>query len=326
MSSSASAALLALLCLLLASLFSSSSAQSSSSTSSSGGAVYSGYSLSSSGDPASTTYQTDDTPAAVAQSSPPDVHLNATVHVGEIDLTVSNISAKINLDAQVLSLLQFNAGVSASIDRVSLLIQEVDAEVVLEARLENLVLMIGDVLDSIDLNPVIATLASEVGGAVTDLAGGLDGSSSTGSSTASSNTPSLQASPITPLATIAPIENSVQLTHNVLYSINDYQGKTHTNRVLLNNGSIADERLDANGRTVSTSVIGFYKTSMTYSGQTSAATVNGLPVEQQEWVYSPFTGLSVVCVVDVNASSGSVVSAQVISEGFGGGESTITTP
>ena len=131
--------------------------------------MYSGYSLSSSGDPASTTYQTDATPSAVAPSSPPDVHLNATVHVGEIDLTVSNISAKINLDAQVLSLLQFNAGVSASIDRVSLLIQEVDAEVRLEARLSNLVLMIGDVLDSIDLNPLIATLATEVGGAVTDL-------------------------------------------------------------------------------------------------------------------------------------------------------------
>lgn len=311
--------LLSLLSLLLLSLLPLLSAQSSSS----GGAVYTGYSLSSSGDPSSTTYQTDDTPAATPQYSAPDVHLNATVHVGEIDLTVSNITAKINLDAQVLNLLQFNAGVSASIDRVSLLIQSVDAEVLLEARLENLVLMIGDVLDSIDLNPVIATLASEVGHAVTDLAGGLT------SSTGGGNTPSMQATPMSPMATvqsIQPIANSVELVNNILYSINDYSGRTHTNRVLLNNGSIADERLDNNGRTLSTTLVGHYKTDMTYSGQTSAATVSGVSVEQQEWLYTPFVGLSVVCLIDVNATTGSVVSAQVVSESFGGGESTITTP
>ena len=305
-----------LLCVLLLSLLPLLSAQSSSS----GGAVYTGYSLSSSGDPASTTYQTDDVPAAVPQSSPPDVHLNATVHVTEIDLTVSNITAKINLDAQVLNLLQFNAGVSASIDRVRLLVQEVDAEVLLEARLENLVLMIGDVLDSIDLNPVIATLAGEIGNAVTDLGNDLSSSSSTAA------TPAVQVAPLSPMATVQPIANDIALVDNILYSINDYSGATHTNRVLLNNGSIADERLDANGRVLSTTLVGQYKSEMTYSGHTTAATVDGQAVEQQEWLYTPFAGLSVVCVVDVNADTGLVVSAQVVSESFGGGESTITTP
>ena len=312
-----SLSLLSLLCFLLLSLLPLLSAQYSSS---SGGAVYNGYSLSSSGDPASTTYQTDDTPAAVPnQRTQPDVHLNATVHVSEIDLTVSNITAKINLDAQVLNLLQFNAGVSASIDRVRLVIQEVDAEVLLEARLENLVLMISDVLDSIDLNPVIATLAGEVGNAVTNLADGL--TSSTGSAT-----PALQATPLTPMATIQPITNSINLVNNVLYSINDYSGQTHTNRVLLTNGSIADERLDGNGRILYTTLVGYYKTDMTYNGQTTAATVNGMSVEQQEWVYTPMVGLSVVCLIDVNATTGSVVSAQVMSESFGGGDSTVATP
>ena len=306
--------LLSLLALLLISILPLLSAQSSSS----GGAVYTGYSLSSSGDPASTTYETDSTPPAVNQVSPPDVHLNATVHVGEIDLTVSNITAKINLDAQVLNLLQFNAGVDASIDRVKLLIQSVDAEVILEARLENLVLMIGDVLDSIDLNPVIATLAGEVGNAVTSLANGL--TSSTSSSSTGGNTP------MATLSTIAPIHNNIQLTNNILYSINDYSGQTHTNRVLLNNGSIADQRLDANAQVTSTALIGYYKTDMTYTGQTTSTTVNGVAVEQQEWVYTPFVGLSVVCLVDVDSNNGGVVSTQVISESFGGGESTVSTP
>jgi hypothetical protein len=64
------------------------------------------------------------------------------VHVGEIHIEVQNLTAKINLDAQVLQLLSFNAGVDLSIDRVNLLIQNVTAKVILEARLANLVLMI----------------------------------------------------------------------------------------------------------------------------------------------------------------------------------------
>lgn len=64
------------------------------------------------------------------------------MHVGEISIDVQNLTAKINLDAQVLQLLQFNAGVDLSISRVRLLIQNVTAKVVLEARLANLVLMI----------------------------------------------------------------------------------------------------------------------------------------------------------------------------------------
>ena len=66
----------------------------------------------------------------------------ASVSVGEIHIEVQNLTAKINLDAQVLQLLSFNAGVDLSIQRVNLLIQNVTAKVLLEARLANLVLMI----------------------------------------------------------------------------------------------------------------------------------------------------------------------------------------
>lgn len=68
--------------------------------------------------------------------------IQASVHVGEINIEVQNLTAKINLDAQVLQLLSFNAGVDLSISRVQLLIQNVTAKVYLEARLANLVLMI----------------------------------------------------------------------------------------------------------------------------------------------------------------------------------------
>lgn len=92
---------------------------------------YIGYSLSSTGDTADDViYSTDSTPANVSTTDPPpDVELNATVSVGEIDIVVSNLTAKVNLEVQVLQLLQFNAGVDASIDRVSLTIKNVTAQV-----------------------------------------------------------------------------------------------------------------------------------------------------------------------------------------------------
>lgn len=129
-----------------------------SSTPSSSGA-YTDYSFTLTGDPDSVIYSTSNTNPNPPNYPPPDVYLNASVHVSEISISVSKLSAKINLDAQVLTLLQFNAGVDLSIDAVNLLIQNVTAEVLLEARLENLVMMINDTLDSVDLNPSLATLA-----------------------------------------------------------------------------------------------------------------------------------------------------------------------
>src|SRR4051812_28394221 len=162
---------------------------------------YIGYSLAAEGDPESVVYATNSTTPNVSTTNPiPDVFLNASVHVGEISLVVENITAKINLQADVLQLLSFKAGVTASIDRVSLLIQNVNAKVLLEARLSNLVLMIGDVLDSLDLNPVLATLGQDLGSIVNTTVGAVSG------------------------ATSAVEARSYNLIHNILYSINDYSG------------------------------------------------------------------------------------------------------
>lgn len=104
---------------------------------------YIGYRLDQRGDPESAVYETANTNTDVDDTLPvdPDVYLNASVSVGEIDIEVDNITAKVNLQAQVLNLLNIRAGVDVSIDRVRLTIQNVSAKVLLEARLENIVTM-----------------------------------------------------------------------------------------------------------------------------------------------------------------------------------------
>ena len=267
---------------------------------------YIGYSLSSSGDPESATYSTDSTPANVSTTNPPpDVFLNATVSVNEIDLTVSNLTAKINLDAQVLSLLDFNAGVSASIDRVELLIQNVSANVVLEARLENVVSMIGDVLDSLDLNPVLATLGQDVGQIVNTTVGGLTGAA--GGLTSRD-------------AAADPLGYNV--AHGILYSVNNYAGQTHTNRMLTQSGSIVDQSLDNDGRVTKTVTVGDYKSDMSPNGYETTVTRDGQEVKELEYTYNPFPGLSAVSAIYFDAQ-GVVLGTQVLSESSAGGTSTV---
>ena len=277
---------------------------------------YIGYTLSSSGDPESATYSTDSTPANVSTTNPPpDVFLNATVHVTEIDLTVSNLTAKINLDAQVLSLLDFNAGVSASIDRVELLIQNVDANVVLEARLENVVSMIGDVLDSLDLNPVLATLGQDVGEIINTTVGGLTGATgSTGSTGSNSSLSSRDNNAADPLG--------YNIAHGILYSVNNYAGQTHTNRMLTQTGSIVDQSLDNNGRVTKTAMVGSYATDMQPNGYEITVTRDGREVREVEYTYKPFPGLSAISAIYFDAQ-GVVVGTQVLAESSAGGTSTV---
>jgi hypothetical protein len=236
---------------------------------------YTGYSLNQHGDPLDVTYSTASTPANVSTLDPePDVYLNASVHVGIIQLTVDNITAKVNLDAQVLQLLKFNAGVDASIDRVQLTILNITAEVLLEARLGNLVLMINDVLKSLDLNPILATLGKDlnhiVNTTVGSLGGVLGGSNKNGNrgsqpaKGSGGRSGSLQARDL-------PAE-SYQLAHNILYSINDYSGHTHTNRVLAQNGSIIDYSLNDDGHPYHTQIVGDYLHDMQFVSLTHVHT------------------------------------------------------
>ncbi|KAF2810757.1 uncharacterized protein BDZ99DRAFT_288440 [Mytilinidion resinicola] len=260
---------------------------------------YIGYSLTQRGDNDDVLYETANTNANVSTLDPePDVYLNATVHVGEIDITVSNLTAKINLDAQVLSLLKLNAGVIAHIDRVFLQIQNVSAKVSLEARLGNLVLMINDILSSLDLNPILATVGNDVGSIVNTTVGGLT----------------------TPSNTLK--ERSYNLEHNILYAVNDYSGHTHTNRVLAQNGDIVTESLDDNGELSRVTVTGHYLSDMTFNGYNESTTADGKAARRLEYVYVPFNGLSVVSEVFVD-ESGAVLRTQVLSEASGGGSSSI---
>ncbi|KAK1756416.1 hypothetical protein QBC47DRAFT_460242 [Echria macrotheca] len=271
---------------------------------------YIGYRLERRGDPESAIYETANTNVNVLPVEP-DVYLNASVSVGHIGIEVDNITAKVNLDAQVLKLLHFSAGVDASIDRVKLTIENVSAKVELEARLENVVTMIGNVLDSIDLNPIIATLGQDVAHIVNNtldtIGGPINGSSGGGSASHQKRS-----------------ELSYNLEHNVLYSVNDYEGKTHTNRVLAQNGSLIDEFLDNDGTETGRKIVGFYSRDMTFNGHNKTISVDGEVKEYElQYVYTPFVGIEVTSWIYLD-TTGKVTRTQVIAEGFGGGSSTIS--
>ncbi|KAL0256127.1 hypothetical protein SLS55_008519 [Diplodia seriata] len=274
---------------------------------------YVGYSLTDTGDADSAVYETANTKANTSVDvPPPDVFLNASVHVGEIDIEVLNLTAKVNLAAQVLSLLDFNAGVDASVDRVSLTIQNVTAKVILEARLANLVAMIESILDSLDLNPILATLGnglSEITGDLTDSLSG-DSSSSSSSSSTSSNLQSRE-----------DLE-SFQLENNILYSVNDYSGNTHTNRKLAQNGAIIDQSLDNDGNVLSEKTVGSYDRDMSFTGREHETEFEGQKVTERMYEYHPFPGLEAFSAIYVN-DAGDVVGTQIVSEIGGGGTSSI---
>ncbi|TGJ86455.1 hypothetical protein E0Z10_g2286 [Xylaria hypoxylon] len=271
---------------------------------------YFGYELHQRGDPESTNYETASTPG-VDLPVEPDVFLNATVSVGEIDIEVNNLTAKINLDAKVLNLLHFTAGVDASINRVRLSIQNVSAKVHLEARLGNVVQMVGDVLNVIDLNPIVATLGQGVGDIVGNVTGDLGGSTTTTTSAASSATNTKRGS----------LDYNIQ--HNILYSINNYSGKTHTNRILGQNGTLYDVSLDNEGDEHGRQAVGYYSTDMTFTGHNRTITIDGQTEFELGYRYTPFPGLEITANIYMTPQ-GRVVKAQVVAEAEGGGTSTIS--
>ena len=292
---------------------------------------YIGYKLRRDGDQDSAVYETSDTPSnATAATLPPDVYLNASVHVGELDINVQNLTAQINIAAQVLSLLKFNAGVDASIDRVSLTIQNVTAEVMLEARLENLVRMIDDVLDSLDLNPLLATIGQDVGQIANTTVGALNGAGGGGGATTTTNSGATKRDDLEQRSGL-----EWELDQGILYSVNDYSGNTHTNRILDQNGDIVEQKLHNDGTVYHRTVVGNYLKDMSPTGYDMGATiVDGEEFERElEYVYSPVPGISAVCAVFVaggsdgdqgNGNAHRVVKTQVLAELRAGGGSTVS--
>ncbi|KAK5094903.1 hypothetical protein LTR70_003782 [Exophiala xenobiotica] len=264
---------------------------------------YVGYNLTLKGDQDSVIYSTENTrPDVSIAYSDADVYLNASVQVGEIDIRVDNLTAKVNLDLQVLKLLQFNAGVEVSIDQVQLLIENVTAKVLLEARLENLVAMVNRTLNSLDLNSTIATLGQTAGEAVDSTVGDLTGGNNSSSD--------------------ALLKRSYELENNILYSVNDYSGNKHTNRVLAQNGDLVDESLNNNGDPQGRRIVGHYEDDMTFTGHEANVVRDGEGITVLEYEYSPYHGISAICAIYLD-SAGSVIATRVLSESFVGGTSTI---
>ena len=158
--------------------------------------------------------------------------------------------------------------------------------------------MVGNVLDSLDLNPVLATLGQTLSGVV-DTVGGVLTDTTEGLSKRSSYT----------------------MTHNILYSVNNYAGETHTNRILAQNGSIVDQSIDNDGDVYSEVIVGSYLQDMTFNGYNRSLTGNSQADRELEYVYTPFPGLEIVAAVFTLNEK--VVGTKVLSEASGGGSSTV---
>ncbi len=109
-------------------------------------------------------------------ATPPDVLLSVPkLSVGRIELNVDNLKADINLNANVASLVNINAGVAVSIQRVNLTIVDVDAQLELIVRLGNLVEIVNRVFQSLDLNPLLINTLNNVTSVLDPVVGVVEG-------------------------------------------------------------------------------------------------------------------------------------------------------
>ncbi|KAI0523925.1 hypothetical protein F5B22DRAFT_592516 [Xylaria bambusicola] len=111
-----------------------------------------------------------------SSTTPPDVYLNVPeLHVGKIELDVDDLNAELTLAAQIASLVEINAGVQVGISKVNITIAEVDAELELIVRLGNLVEIVNRTLTTLNLNPLLINVISEVTDLVDAVVGAVDG-------------------------------------------------------------------------------------------------------------------------------------------------------
>ena len=114
--------------------------------------------------------------SGLSAATPPDVLLNVPkLSVGRIELNVDNLKADINLNANVASLVNINAGVAVSIQKVNLTIADVDAELQLIVRLGNLVEIVNRVFQSLDLNPLLINTLNNVTSVLDPVVGAVEG-------------------------------------------------------------------------------------------------------------------------------------------------------
>lgn len=94
--------------------------------------------------------------------------------VGRIELDVDNLQADINLAANVASLVTINAGVQLSVQNINLTIADVDVELELIVRLGHLVDIVNRVFSSLDLNPLLLSVANATTSLLGDVVGEVD--------------------------------------------------------------------------------------------------------------------------------------------------------
>jgi hypothetical protein len=88
----------------------------------------------------------------------PDVLLDVpNLTVEEISLEVDNLHAQIALEARLADLVQLRVGADVEIERVALEIKGVEAQAQLKARLDNVLAIIERALDTVDNNPELLT-------------------------------------------------------------------------------------------------------------------------------------------------------------------------
>lgn len=202
-------------------------------------------------------------------SDPPDVLLNVpNLSVGRIELVVENLKADINLNANVANLVTINAGVALSVQNINLTIVDVQAQLELVVRLGNLVAIVNRVFESLDLNPGLITSLTNVTGLLDPVVGALNG---------------------------------------VLGSIT--QGANTLTFTLDNLGNIVQQVTGGSASPVST-IVGNYLTNMTYTGE-SQNLQNGLV--QKTYSYSPLSAL----VNIVFNAAGQIVRTSVVKQAGG---------
>ena len=77
--------------------------------------------------------------------------------VEEISLEVDNLHAQIALEARLADLVQLRVGADVEIERVALEIKGVEAQAQLKARLDNVLAIIERALETVDNNPELLT-------------------------------------------------------------------------------------------------------------------------------------------------------------------------
>ena len=100
----------------------------------------------------------------------PDVLVDVpVVKVDDIDIEVDDLCAQIALTAEVRDLVELSVGAEATLGKVELKIEGVEAQALLTARLDNVRAILARVLTSLDRNP---ELLESVGRAAENVGGG----------------------------------------------------------------------------------------------------------------------------------------------------------